>query len=753
MDAATALWVVVPLALVHILARRSRALLLFQVAVDVMLLLLPGRLLLRGLHVGPGAPGAAEWGGPVTVAGSSEQSDLPLEFAPWWSEVRRLIAAGEPPWISDRIGGGAPLFANGQSELPFPLQLPVWALGPERGSDVMAVWKLELAALGGFLLLRRLRLRPLAATAGALAYGFGLAQLSWLVVPLAWVTALAPWALWSLIGALRGDRRHTAGLAALLGALAGWSVHPETAAFLWLALALAGTVLAWGRWRRVRRLAAPFLLALPIAAVGALPVVATVADSAKFAAGRGGALYPDPGLPWTLKARMAALIVTPWRDGNPGAGTWQWRFPNAAVAVGVGAVPVALLLLGGVRRRHRRAAVALAAVGLAAAGLVYQLPVVSQIAGRLPVLGVMTWVRAGFLIGLAIAGLGALAFDAFLRRPSRWRLVVAALVVEGAVLALALSGPVPVRREGVVAVGAPAAVAVAAAAGAGAWGVPLAIAAETLANGWRVIGGSRSPASPSPIVRRLQRLVATEGGRVLGLGGALPPNLAGRLGLADLRSVDPVRPLALARLHQAFGAAGMDLPGPVATPWAGLAGAWGARWLATPPEGVAGPAAAGWREVYRDAGGRLYRNLRALPVVRVATRVVPPPGSAEAGAWEGVDFATTAVAAASVAVSGEGDLRVLDDRPWRHEAEAQVRGTVLAVLHVPYAPGWSCYLDGRRVAAVDADLGAMAIVVPAGEHALLWVYTPPWLVPGLLLTIAGLFGAAVVALRSSRRRR
>jgi len=78
---------------------------------------------------------------------------------------------------------------------------------------------------------------------------------------------------------------------------------------------------------------------------------------------------------------------------------------------------------------------------------------------------------------------------------------------------------------------------------------------------------------------------------------------------------------------------------------------------------------------------------------------------------------------------------------------------VLAVLHVPYAPGWACSLDDRPVAAVDADLGAMAIVVPAGEHNLLWVYTPPLLVPGMLLTFAGLCGAVAVAVRSPRRRR
>jgi hypothetical protein len=192
MGAAVALWILVPLALVHILARRNRTLLLFQIAVDVGLVLLPGRVLLRGLHVGPGVPGASAWGAPVAVTGSTEQSDLPLEFSVWWEEVRRLVAQGEPPWISDRIGGGAPLYANGQTEVPFPLQMPVWVLGAERGTDVMTVWKLELAALGGFLLLRRLGTVPVAAATGALAFGFGLYPLSWLVVPLAAV-ALAPW--------------------------------------------------------------------------------------------------------------------------------------------------------------------------------------------------------------------------------------------------------------------------------------------------------------------------------------------------------------------------------------------------------------------------------------------------------------------------------------------------------------------------------------------------------------------------------
>ena len=84
MDAPTALWVLVPLALVHIVARRRRALIFFQIAVDVMLLLLPGRLLLCGLHIGPGAPGALEWGGGVTFAGTARSlSTATVTLSSW----------------------------------------------------------------------------------------------------------------------------------------------------------------------------------------------------------------------------------------------------------------------------------------------------------------------------------------------------------------------------------------------------------------------------------------------------------------------------------------------------------------------------------------------------------------------------------------------------------------------------------------------------------------------------------------------
>jgi uncharacterized membrane protein YfhO len=52
---------------------------------------------------------------------------------------------------------------------------------------------------------------------------------------------------------------------------------------------------------------------------------------------------------------------------------------------------------------------------------------------------------------------------------------------------------------------------------------------------------------------------------------------------------------------------------------------------------------------------------------------------------------------------------------------------------------------------VDADLGAMGVVVPEGEHVVRWEYAPPGLVPGLVLTFAGLAGCLALAVCSRRR--
>lgn len=506
----------------------------------------------------------------------------------------------------------------------------------------------------------------------------------------------------------------------------------------------------------MRRLALPLVLGAAVAGVGAIPTLANIAGSSKLAAMQSTPAYPMSFVDWRLRGSLVALLLSPWRDGHPADGTWAHPFPCAPVSVAVGGVAIALLLVAAPRRRLRRVALALVIVGGLAAALVYQLPGVAQLGSRLPVLRAMTWVRAGFLVAFALAMLGALGADAWLRRRAARRFTACALAVAVAAAVLGVTGSPAARSRSLRAAAIPALAAVAAPALtiAGGWPMAAVVLADECVQGWSLLAASveSGTAGATPLAAAVHDASAREGGRFLALSGGLPANLGAREGLADLRSHDPIRPLSLESLHRALGASGRDLPGEVTAPWAGLAGAWGVRWLETPSGGITGAVESGWQELARYPEGRFYRNTRALPVLRLATHAVSPRGDPGRGDWESVDFATTAVVDEALALGGGGRLTVTVDRSSRHEAAVEATGPVLGLLHAPCAPGWSAFLDGRRVPIVRANLGAMGIVVPAGRHVIAWVYAPVGLGIGLVLTLAGLAGCVVLALTSAPRR-
>ena len=373
---------------------------------------------------------------------------------------------------------------------------------------------------------------PAVVTAGA-AWAFHLYLLSWLVVPLAWVVAAAGWVAWALVGTLRGRGGAAALLALLLGVLCGWSVHPESAVFLLGATVVWGAVGAWGRARRLRRLALPLVFAVAVAGAGALPTWVAITDSAKREAMSGVAHFPHPRATMALRLRVGGQLLVPWRDGHPADGSWTLPFPAAPLATAVGTVPLVLLLAGGVRRRHRRVALGLAATLGVAILLQFQIPGAAHLLTRLPVLGTMTWVRVAFLIPFGVCILGALGLDAWRRRPRPARLALAAGAVQGAVVAALLVPPsrplhpATVRTAFIPGVMAGAAPLLPAAGGVA---VPLLAAVEAVAQGWEVLPGVPRTA---PAGEPLQVLVSLAGGqeqRVLGVGPALPANVAARWG-------------------------------------------------------------------------------------------------------------------------------------------------------------------------------------------------------------------------------
>jgi hypothetical protein len=723
----TLLWTVVPLLALHLwMWRRSRELLCFQAALDAVLAVVIGPALLLGVDLNPVR--CLERNRPFTdyrwadvTAFQPTQSDLVLQFHPWWEASRQQLLAGRLPLIADDIGAGLPLLANGQTGVWAPVMLPVWALGPERGTTVMALWKLELAGLGAFLLLwRTWRLRWAAAAAAGVAYAGGAYQVAWLLVPLSWVTAALPWLWWLVLGAVR--RRATWRTVAGLGVAGGWlmgsGLHPETAVIALGSAWLAGLVLHPSRWAR---LAAGAAVAAVLAAALAWPTVGYIAASARLGVAREQRPNQQPvPIGWRGLALRQGLL--PAVNGHPGRGDWRAPFPYAPAATGIGGAALALLAAGAVRRRHRRLLWAAAACAGVGAVLYLRLPPLDWLLVRLPPFDRMTLPRFAALLPWGLALGSGLALDGALRGRHRglgWRLLPAALLLATALAARpwALAG-----ADGALVL----LTVVAAAAVPFLLGRPrllVGLVAVELACSGVGINPLAAPDDRLPrpqLVERLQALQSAEGGRVIGVNGVLPSNLAGRYGLADLRAYDPLRPQPFAGLMAALGQADPVLGGPLRVAPPRLCGAWSVRFLAAGTDDVV----AGWEAVWRGPGGSLWRNPAWLDEVRVVGRTA-------VGDWgllvsETLDFATVAVVPDDTQAvdAGRAGLEVRTLEGGRIVAQTDCDGPCLVVAARPWAPGWRAMVDGAERPVVRANLAGLGVVAGPGSHRVELEYRP-----------------------------
>ena len=723
-----AIWSLAPLVVVHlVLALRWRPGLRFQLLLDLVLAVLVGPALFTGADLGTvrclerNAP-FDRWRFSAGTGFQPTQSDLVLQIHPWMEEARRQLAAGRLPLVAEHIGAGLPLLAHGQSGLWAPVNLPVWILGPERGTTVMAALKIELAGLGAFLLLARRWSMPVAAAAVA-GVGWAAAPylLGWLLVPMGWVIAALPW-LWWLVGWVGGGRARP-GRVAPAGGLAGWlhgaGLNPETAAIVVGSALLGGLA---GHPRRWPRLLAVAAIAGACAAALAWPTFGAIAASSRLAVDRADEGAGRAAIAPAIRVDAARQLLAPAVHGHPGRGDWRADYPHAAGAMGVGGAALALAALAPVRRRRRWLVAAAAAhLGLVAL-LVFRLPPLDGLLVRLPPLDVMTLPRFAVLAPWALLLVAAASLEAGLagrRRRWCWRLAPALLVTAAAATAAPWTlAPVD---------GALLLLGVAAA-----WIVPFA----AVRPGWPalVVGGEllllglglnprvdpvdRLP-RPPPVVR-LEAAVAAEGGRVTGLRGYLPPSTASRYGLVDVNAYDPVRPLPYAEMMLALGDHDPILGGALHRAPARLLGAWSVRWLVGP----AAAAPAGWQEVWRDDRDALWRNPEWLPEVRLHGAVVE--GDLELLVSETLDLARLAVVPAGSPEVGATSMRLEQRRvePARLLAVVECDGPCLLLWARPWSPGWTARVDRQAATLVRANLAGLGVVAPAGRHEVELRYRP-----------------------------
>ncbi len=735
------------------------------------------------------------------VHGNYLQGDLVTLVAPAQARVRAALDSGLWPLWNPLVGTGVPLLGDPQAQAFQPLQLLALPFDLTTAAGVVAALRLLAAMLFTFLLLHRQGTGEGAAFFGGLAWGLGGFLMLWLGWPLANVGALLPLAMWAVARALdRGGRRDLAALAgAVLSlALAG---HPETgleAAALLGVFALARTrrMACHGEPRVARRhllragaaAAIGVLLALPVC-VPAARAAARSERAAELLARRtapAGSVHvaaPAWERDWSTFAigRLAPLIAPNAFGNNRFADYWGPENSNEDGSGFVGSATTLLALLGlgtalgrrrSVRYPQERLLQLVAALSL---GLLVLPSALRPWLDRLPLALQSTTYYHRLLLpwSFALVCLAAYQLDRTANGEGRrWpALAVAAGLAALVVAASLFHPPLPqVDTLDVLRLGwlrwhlrFLAATAAVVAIGGGRWWVPPGAAALVAAELLLAHAPANPPMPPALGFPRLPVLafLATrpEAQRLLGVDGALPPNLAAVYGLADARAYDPMEPAACATTHAALAAVDAAALAAAGTPLRARVAALGVRHLLAPP---GTPAPPGFRKVFADATATVL-EAPAAPLLQLhtagstfgeatSTKAMPlHAGSGREIARERGD------AAPGIRVNGEAAVPRLGGsaaRSWLVASPARVHLVLRDRGGADNAPhelgstlcqdgGWRVLGDGRPLRAVGAPF--LAAALPAGMGSVELLYRPPGFLAGCLLAACG---AAVLLLVS-----
>jgi hypothetical protein len=696
--------------------------------------------------------------GPAPAGGVSR--DLYAYFFPRYVYAARAVWQGDLPLWNPYELCGAPLLASAQGGVLNPFVIVLFGLLPA-GLALHAYLLIHfvLAALLAFGFARALGTGSMGAAIAAAAWTLSPALTRSIYHPnrigcLVWVPAV----FWLGMRLVARPGAAPTGLLALALAAQAAAGYPEfaldTGVLLGIALACALAVERPGVGPAARALGCLALaagLAVVIAAAQLLPTIELLGASAR------DALAAEP-----LFAPGLGVLPTFFRT-IPEAGVFEI---GMLPGLYVGAAPLLLavtgLLLGRPRAALPLAAAAVACV-LAVVGyeLLHRLPIYRSTRFALP------W---ALLLPFFTAMLAGLGWDALARgRGAARPATVLAVAALGAALFLALGRPVSAVAGGLAA----GVLGLATRAGRATPWLAAAAFAVVVGDLWAALPYRRG-ADPFPPLPRtattealLDTLRAADGApRFLGAAEA-------GTGVALLEEVytiagleDSLMPRALRRIvdHFGLGIAGDDMPlraGALRTAKP-LLDLMGVRYVTGPARWAPMLAAAGFTTVRAPAPGvhGLWRNDEALPRAFLVRRVRVLSGDDAFAAVSDagfrprdeavVDRALPALAPTPL-LPGEG-ARLVRHAPEEVRIATSAESPALLVLTDTDFPGWVATVDGVPAPIVRSDFAFRGVVVPAGEHEVVFTYRPRAVRAGVWLSVAGLAGAAAL-LAAGRRGR
>jgi len=152
----------------------------------------------------------------------------------------------------------------------------------------------------------------------------------------------------------------------------------------------------------------------------------------------------------------------------------------------------------------------------------------------------------------------------------------------------------------------------------------------------------------------------------------------------------------------------------------------------------------GWQLLgqVRPDGPLLFENTRVLPRAFVVYEVMVGDDPL---LLRGIDVSRQALVERTipelVGTTGAAHLATITaDEPQRVEVRFSAEKTGLLVLSDAYYPGWRAYLDGEPAELLRVNIALRGVVVPPGEHTVVFAYHPRWFQVGAVLSLVTLLG-------------
>ncbi len=100
-----------------------------------------------------------------------------------------------------------------------------------------------------------------------------------------------------------------------------------------------------------------------------------------------------------------------------------------------------------------------------------------------------------------------------------------------------------------------------------------------------------------------------------------------------------------------------------------------------------------------------------------------------------------------------GEVSISEDRPDRVTVSARFRGTGFVVLADQFYPGWEAYIDGKPAKIYKTNAVQRGVVVPEGEHALVFTYVPRRIYAAMVVSGVLLMAIFLSLFRDIRKKR